>query len=204
MTDNSNYLSASKVLQTVVDNNTADSITFEEIRQSLHGRGFGILMLMFSMPLIFVPPGLTAIAVFPVLMFSVQLIMALDSPWLPKWIRHKSIKRTTLAMMIEKANPILKRVEALLSQRFTSLATTKHGEKIIGLFSLFFSLSIAVPLPATNLIPAIGIAIMSLGLINKDGITICVGMFLGTCGSLFTLSILIYGSEFIYSMLPNF
>ena len=69
------------------------------------------------------------------------------------------------------------------------------GERLVGFFCLVFSLSIAVPLPLTNFIPATGIAIMSLGLLSKDGITVIAGMIVGSCGVTLTTVLLIFGKK---------
>lgn len=199
MVDN-RYRSASSVLQDVVDKNTADTLTFHDIKLSLHERGFGLLMLIFSLPIVLVPPGLTAIACVPVLLFSAQMLFASPAPWMPKWLGQKSIKRTTLANIILKASPYLSKIERLLKPRLY-FASSKRGEQIIGLFGVFFSLSIAVPLPFTNMIPAIAIAIMSLGLLSKDGLVIILGMIIGALGTTFTLLILLLGKKVVFEVI---
>jgi hypothetical protein len=64
-------------------------------------------------------------------------------------------------------------------------------ERIIGIFSFVFALSISLPLPLTNFPPGWGILIMSLGLLSKDGLTILVGMIVGTVGVGITMVILV-------------
>lgn len=39
--------------------------------------------------------------------------------------------------------------------------------------------SILVPLPSTNTVPGIGVAITSIGLIERDGLMILLGLFIG-------------------------
>ncbi len=62
----------------------------------MHERGFGILLIAFSLPLS-VPlpyiPGVTTILAIPLCFLSGQMILAFDSPWLPKWITRLSIKK---------------------------------------------------------------------------------------------------------------
>src|SRR5690606_30111620 len=122
-------------------------------------RGFGLLMVIFSLPLSIplpVPPGFTMLPSIPLIIFSLQMLMGMRSPWLPKWLGEKKMKRTTLAYMIEKASPHLKKVEKLLRPRIF-FASSPLGEKIVGLFALVFSISIMIPIPLTSFIPAIGI-----------------------------------------------
>jgi len=99
-------------------------------------------------------------------------------------------------MIVERTTPYLKRVEKFLRPRF-SFTASRGGEKIVGIFSLLFACSIAIPLPLTNFIPAIGITLMSLGLLSKDGVVISVGMLIGTIGVFITTSILILGPKLV-------
>jgi len=191
---------ASEVLTGVVQQSTSDDISFAEIKLALHERGFGLLMLVFALITLPLPPGLTVLAAIPLLFFSVQMILGVDSPWLPSWIGRRRIKRRTLALMVEKASPHLRKVERLLRPRF-SYASSRTGEKIVGVFCLLFSMSIAIPLPFTNFIPAIGIALMSLGLLSKDGVVITIGMIVGMGGVMFTFVVWLKGPKFVAGLM---
>lgn len=190
---------ASEVLQGVVNDSQADYISFLEIKMALHERGFGLLMLFFALPLALVPPGLTAIPAIPLIIFSIQMIKGMDSPWLPKWAAEKTIKRKTIAHLVEKAAPYLRKVEKLMRPRF-SFASSSNGERVVGFFSLIFSLSILVPLPLTNLIPSIGVLLMSLGLLSKDGIPIILGMIIGSIGVMIPIAILFLGKQVVMGL----
>lgn len=201
-----NHRAASDVLRNVVNGNNADYISVGEIKNSLHERGFGILLLVFAFPLSIpfpVPPGFTAVPSIPLILFSIQMIMGLDSPWLPKWVSKKKLKRSTLAAIIEKTAPYLMKVEKLLHPRF-SFSATRTGEKFVGVVCLIFSISIAVPLPLTNFIPAMGITVISLGLLSKDGVTIIVGMVIGSIGITITTLIILLGKDAVMALFGAF
>ncbi len=185
--------SASDVLEGVVRDNNADYFSFLEIKMALHERGFGLLMLFFTLPLSIplpIPPGLTMVPAIPLIIFSIQMMRGMDSPWLPKWIGARRIKRSTVALVVEKTAPYLKRVEKLMRPRF-SLASSASGEKIIGLFALLFSVAIFIPLPFIHMVPAIGILLMSLGLLSKDGVPIIMGMIVGSMGIAFAVVVVL-------------
>ena len=117
------------------------------------------------------------------------MIWGMKSPWLPEWIGKKEISRKSLEKMIEKATPWLRKIESYLHPRLTYISV--HAwERIIGIFAFIFTISISLPIPLTNFPPGWGILIMSLGLLNKDGLTIIVGMIVGTIGVGITLIIL--------------
>jgi hypothetical protein len=199
-------LAASDALQGVMEKHKADKISFADLNTSLKERGFGLLMLIFAMPISLplpLPPGLTSLPAIPLLLFSIQMIMGLSSPWLPAWIGNKSIKRTTLAMVIEKAAPILRKIEKQLKPRL-SLASSRTGERIIGVFAFIFATCIIIPLPLTHMVPAIGISIMSLGLLSKDGITIIIGMIIGSVGTAISMCVVILGEAAFHRIIEHF
>lgn len=192
---------ASDLLTNVVTNHTADSITLLELKLALHERGFGILMVLFVIPCCLpvpVPPGVPLIFSIPLLFLSFQMILGYPAPWLPRWVAKKSIKRTTLAFMIEKSAPVLRRIEHFLRPRL-SFASTKRGERVVGLFIFIFAAIIALPLPLpfSNFVPGIGILIMSLGLLGKDGLMILLGMLVGTVGCALVIAALILGVKVV-------
>ena len=64
-------------------------------------------------------------------------------------------------------------------------------ERIIGIFSFVFAVAVALPIPLVNFPPGLGILVMSLGLLNRDGVTILIGMIIGTIGIGITMIILV-------------
>lgn len=182
----------SELLQLVVVQNANDKMSVGEIKSSLHERGFGVLLAIAALPIclpIPVPPGYTTFFSIPLFIFSVQMMWGMKSPWLPKWITKKEISKKTLHKLIQKATPWLRKIESYLHPRLTYISV--HAwERIIGIFAFIFTISISLPIPLTNFPPGWGILIMSLGLLNKDGLTIIVGMIVGTIGVGITLIIL--------------
>jgi hypothetical protein len=183
----------SEFLEIVVVKNTNHSMTIGEIKNALHERGFGVLMAIAALPLCLpvpVPPGYTTFFSIPLFIFSLQMIFGMRAPWLPEWIEKKRIKRETFEKLITRANPWLRKIEKHLQPRLTYISV-HTWERIIGVFSFVFALSISLPIPLTNFPPGWGILIMSLGLLSKDGITILVGMIVGTIGVGITMIILV-------------
>ncbi|MCH9638555.1 MAG: exopolysaccharide biosynthesis protein [Betaproteobacteria bacterium] len=182
----------SEFLAIVVVKNRNDSMTIGEIKNILDERGFGVLMAIAALPLCLpvpVPPGYTTFFSIPLFIFSLQMIFGMRAPWLPEWIEKKSIKRESFEKLITRANPWLRKIEKHLQPRLTYISV-HTWERIIGVFSFVFALSISLPIPLTNFPPGWGILIMSLGLLSKDGITILIGMIVGTIGVGITMIVL--------------
>lgn len=192
----------SDLLEGVIRDQTADTMSLEEIKHALHERGFGVLMAIAALPLcipIPSPPFYSTLFSLPLFIFSIQLIYGSDSPWLPSWLMRKQIKRKTLALMVEKAAPTLRRIEKLLKPRW-SFAGSRTGERVIGVMAFLFTFIIAMPIPFANLLPGYGILIMSLGLLSKDGITILLGMLVGMIGVVLAAIVVFLGTGTLLSI----
>lgn len=189
---------ASDVLEDAVRKYQTDKVTVGELMSALHERGFGLLLVIFVLPnCVPVPaPGLTSLTALPLAFLAYQMLLGRDYPWLPGWINNKKIRRSLLANIVSKASPRMKKVEKLLRARL-SFASSTTGERVVGAFCLLFSACIAIPLPWTNFIPGIGVLIMSLGLLSRDGITIIIGIVVGLTGVTLTGGVLFFGAEFI-------
>lgn len=202
---------ASDILKEVADTNNAnsDKVTLFDIKTALHERGFGILIIIFSLPLsvpIPVPPGYTTILSMPLILFSLQLLFGFDSPWMPHWLERKSFQRSTLALVVEKTSPALRKIEKFMKPRM-SFIFCGPGEKILAFIMLLCALSIAIPLPLTNFIPAIGTTLISLGIMSKDGLLSILGVLVSLCGLLLTLVVIVKGPQLIlgaFSFLKSF
>ncbi|ABI59353.1 MULTISPECIES: exopolysaccharide biosynthesis protein [Nitrosomonas] len=174
----------SELLQLIVIQNNNEMITVDQIKHSLDERGFAVLLAIATLPIclpIPAPPGFTTVFAIPLFIFSVQMICGMRAPWIPQWLARKAIRKKTLDKLINKITPWLRKIERHLHPRLTYISV--HAwERIIGLFSFIFSISIALPIPLINFLPGWGILIMSLGLLSKDGLTIFAGMIVGTIG----------------------
>ena len=184
-----------------------DYLTLNDIMEGLHGRGFGLLMLLFALPLSIplpVPPGYTTILGFPLLVFSLQMVLGQSKPWMPNWLKKKKLSRSTLAMFIEKTSPMLVAIERVLKPRMVWATQGVFMERACGVFCLILAISIALPLPLTNFVPAIGIALISLGLMSRDGLFIVLGFLSGIVGLALSCAIIIFGTAAIKSVFNFF
>ena len=59
------------------------------------------------------------------------------------------------------------------------LFTSHLGARIIGVLMIAPMASILIPLPSTNTVPGIGVAVAALGLIERDGVLVILGLVIG-------------------------
>ena len=190
---------ASKVLREVASIDNDEKVTLLEIKSALHERGFGILTIIFSLPLSIplpVPPGYTTIFSIPLILFAMQLLLGRNSPWLPKWLENKPFKRSTLSLIVQKTSPVLEKIEKMIKPRM-HFVFYGPGEKILAFIMLLCAISIAIPLPFIHFIPAIGTTLISLGIMNKDGLLSLLGVVASMLGSLLTVAVIVVGPKLI-------
>ena len=85
---------------------------------------------------------------------------------------------TLLAGTVARARPFLKRIEFIAGPRLARLSEGV-GLRIVGGLLAIPCASILVPLPLTNSVPGLGVTIAALGLIERDGLLIILGLVIG-------------------------
>lgn len=192
----------SDVLENMVDDEkSSDRISMFALAEALHERGFGVLMVFFALPSCIPIPivGLPTALAIPLGFLSFQMLLGRQTPWLPKFIGNRSFERSTLSTVVVKSVPFLRKIEKLLRPRFSAF-TSDTWEKIVGFFGVLFSLAMFIPLPFTNLLPAFGILIISLGLLSRDGLFVLAGLLTGIAGLCVTTYILIKTPQLIIAI----
>lgn len=155
-----------------------------ELIADFHENGLVLTMLFFAIPVAIplpYPPGFTTLMGLPLIILSIQMLLGLRQIFLPARINNYQISNMTLIKVSKKFVPIITVVEKYLKPRF-NFSNSIYCEQFVGLVSLFCSIAVAVPLPLTNAIPALGIAVMTLGLLNRDGLIILLGFFISIIG----------------------
>lgn len=152
-------------------------ITLGELVDRLGDQARSTLMVLFALPNCLPGiPGTSAITGLPLVFLTLQ--MALNAkPWLPGFIGRRSISRARLADVLERSSPWLRRIERLAHPRLTVL-TSDLAERLIGALGLALALTIMMPIPLGNLLPALALIAMSFGFIGRDGAWVLVGIFL--------------------------
>ena len=192
-----------QIIEDLVNKSSADKVLVGDIVDSMEAIGFGLALLIFSLGIISpLPPPFPSIISLPLVVFSAQMTIGMNAPKLPIWIAKKEIKRSVLAMMVQKSSPYIRKVERILKPRLTFM-TSIIAERVVGFFLLGFSSFILVPLPLSNFIPGLGILITSFGLMGKDGLVIILGIVVGMMGVAISISTVFIGLEAFY-MIKDF
>ena len=160
-------------------------------------RAFGALMFILAIPnIIPTPPGTSAILGLPLLFLTFQLMVGRTTLWLPHFISKRVIRKEVLQGFAKRLLPPLTRIEKLVGARLTWLASSPLAERLLGLVACVLALILFLPIPLGNILPATGIAVLAIGLAERDGLAVVMGHLLAltSVGVLVLLSSAIYES----------
>lgn len=187
----------SEVLSDLAQTLPEEKVCTFDVLEALHERGFGFLLFLFALPAALPLPGLgvNVIIALPLLLLTAQQAMGRHTIWIPEKIKYKSISRARFEAMLSAALPWIKRLEFFVRPRIGFITQGAFGH-LIGIFGLIMALSICIPLPLTNTVPAFGIALMALGVIMRDGLAVLAGALIGLAWVLMLGYVLIFiGTE---------
>ena len=173
---------ASEILGKALRSFDQPKITLEALIAAIGERAFGLILILFALPnCVPAPPGVGSIMGVPLILLGVQLARGRRTPWLPRVIGQRQLSRSALIAVLDRSMPYLRRLERICRPRFTWL-TGPEAERLYGILIVVLACAIAIPLPFTNFVPAVGIAFIALGLLEEDGVTAIIGVTIGTIG----------------------
>lgn len=167
-------------------------VTLDEMLNLAGERTFGFLFVLLSLPsaLPIPAPGYSIPFGIVMALLAVQLITGAEQPWLPKNWGKKGFERKKVCGFMEAGVPWLERIEAVSRPRLLAVCTNPLGRLFIGLAILLMSISMMIPIPLTNTLPAIGIFVTGFGLVNDDGAISLAGMTICAVSAAATSTIL--------------
>jgi len=158
-----------------------EQVTLNDLLSLAGERIFGFLFVLLSLPsaLPIPAPGYSIPFGIVIFLLAMQLIVGRERPWLPKkWVeRPRPIER--FRGVVKAGIPWLRRIENITRPRLTYICTSLPGRVILGSAIALMALSMMIPIPGTNTLPAIGIFVTAFGLLEDDGaislagLTIC-------------------------------
>ncbi|MBD1843606.1 exopolysaccharide biosynthesis protein [Cyanobacteria bacterium FACHB-63] len=169
-------LHTSEMLQNLLQQHDQETIRLGELIESLGSRAFGPTLLLCALPEALPLPiaGVSAIIGTPLVIFSIQLLCGFSSPRLPRWLANRGFKRKDFEKIVRQVLRYLQMFERFIRPRW-HFATTPLVERSLGLLFLLLAFVIVLPIPFGNILPAIAIVAISLGLIEADGVLVVFG-----------------------------
>ncbi|MDG2989541.1 exopolysaccharide biosynthesis protein [Candidatus Synechococcus calcipolaris G9] len=170
-----------------------DSVCLSDVLGLAGERVFGFLFVILALPSALPIPAPGYSIPFGVVLFvlAVQLIMGAKTPWLPQKFLKRPLALGTVQKITRAGLPWLRRIEGVSRPRLLPVCQSGLGRFIIGLAIALMAISMMIPIPGTNTLPAIGIFVTGFGLLDDDGVISLGGLMLCLCGLVLTSSILL-------------
>ncbi len=155
-------------------------------------RIFGFLLVILSLPSALPIPAPGYSVPFGILIFilAIQMIIGAKVPWLPPKMMNHPIKLETVQGFLKAGIPWLRRIEAIARPRLSYICTTLAGRVTLGIAIALMAISMMIPIPGTNTLPAMGVFVTGFGLLEDDGAISLGGLVLCVMGLILTTSIL--------------
>ncbi|WP_413162385.1 exopolysaccharide biosynthesis protein [Capilliphycus salinus ALCB114379] len=172
-------------------------VTLADILDIAGERVFGFLFVILSLPSALPVPAPGYSVPFGILLFllAVQLLVGSKRPWFPQGWLNRPIDLKTVQGFLKGGIPWLQKIELISRPRLSFVCTSFPGRIIIGLAIALMAISMMIPIPGTNTLPAIGIFVTGFGLLDDDGAISLGGLVLCVMGAALSTLILIFGYE---------
>ncbi len=133
-------------------------------------RGFAFFLFVLALMnmVIFMLPGLSILFGLPMVILAVQMVLGLRAPIFPRFIRHRTVRRDVLSRGLALGIRGMQKTEYLLRPRFLILSGP-HLDRLHSMLALVLSMMVALPIPFLNLPPSLGVVVLALGLMQRDG-----------------------------------
>jgi hypothetical protein len=181
------FARTSEVL-TVLAAQETDRLTVGDIVAVLRDRAFALLIVLLGLPnCLPMPPPIPLICGLLLALVAGQLAAGMASPWLPRSLLGRSIRKADLQRAVSRAVPILRRLERWSRPR---IRLFEHGlaMRTMGLLILTLALALIVAAPIVGQIPlGLAVSLVGLGLVERDGVVVMIGLGLGALGVLLNL-----------------
>ncbi len=156
-----------------------ERVSVGHLLDTMRDRAFGALMFIFALPNILPAfPGTSIVLGAPLILLSAQLALGRSSPRLPRILRDRSVTKGDFEALVVRTVPWVFRAERLLKPRVSWL-TAKPCEQVMGALCFLLAVILVLPLPLGNVLPAFAICVLSLALLERDGLAVLAGVLLG-------------------------
>ena len=161
------------------NDSTPDTLTLDEILESVGRRSYGPLLLvigLFAISPATILPGMTWFAAALTLLVAGQMALGRPRIWLPKKALQAQLPRDAVRSGVEKGRGAAKVIDKLLKPRLTVLSKPPFVN-LVALMVIAAAL-ITFPLgliPLAPLAPGLAVVFFGLGMVARDGLWLALG-----------------------------
>ena len=185
----------SDIIERVFDPDRAP-LTCGQLAEELDRHGMAVVLILFSMPAALPVPaaGYSTLLSIPLLVIGLRLLSGHDTIWLPARIRRRPFDTARFSRRVVKAMlRLVQFVERFSSRRLVGLVRAPATRVVIGLIVCALACAMLLPVPGTNTVPALGIFLIGLSLLEDDGVLLLAGILCSLAAVFISLLIIFLG-----------
>ncbi len=148
----------------------------EELGESSITMALVMFTFLSTLPL-FSIPGFTTVTGVPIILLGGQLLFRAHAIWMPQRIRDKELSSEKLWRFVRKSLPAIRWIEARLHPRLLFMSTPPM-RMLLGAAFVLMGILLALPIPFVNFPAGFSMFVLAIGLAERDGIIIIVGLTL--------------------------
>jgi len=170
----------SEELSSILTESTGHPISIAELEARLQKRGFALFIFLLSAPFIIPTPGLSVPFGIAISLLGLRIVLG-QKPKLPQFVLRKEISHAVLEKMLKPILIFVAKLEKRIKPRLQGAFDFPGAINLLGLgiVSGGFILSLPLPIPFSNGLPAVSVMALSAGLMERDGWLVVWGYVLG-------------------------
>ncbi len=123
-------------------------------------------------------PGICLVAGLLLLIPACEMIAGRPAPAFPRWLAGRTLPTRQLDTAVQRAIPVLRYLEKAVHPRWP--APPEATKRVVGIAVAMLSLRLLLtPIPLSNVLPAVVIALISLAYLEEDGLMLSIGLLAG-------------------------
>lgn len=180
-------LRTSELLARIARDPRGGMVSLGEIVDEFGVRAFGVLLVLATLTaLIPTPVGAGSVAGGLGLVVGAQMLWGMRRPWLPRWMRSRTIERRSLETFLATVGGALGWLERLAMPRVIELFGG-FAARVTGLLVVVHSAILALPIPLTNYPLAFVLLLVAIALVEDDGGLLVAGWLVMTAVAVATV-----------------
>ncbi len=170
----------SKELEAFLDRLGGEDTTIGALITIIGDRGFGLLLLILSLPaaLPLPAPGYATPFGLIMMLLATQMIRGRVMPWVPDRVAQRRVPFSLLRFSVKNGRLPLKVVELIIRPRLRGLSRNRLFLALVGGTVLVMASFMALPIPLTNTAPSFVIFVLAAGILEEDGLVLLGGILL--------------------------
>jgi len=132
----------------------------------------GLLVMLAALGLL---PGIAVIAGLFIIVVGLQMLAGFRSPLFPKFVRGRMVDVNLVRAIGGRCLTFIEGLEQFVKPRWLAM-TVPPVPNLVGAVVMMLGAVIMMPLPFSNLLPAMALFILSIGQLERDGLMITAGL----------------------------